>query len=102
MEMVLNNRTLSAQEALEHGLINRVVPVERYLDEALSLAAEIAAQAPLALQLAKEAVNDSFETSLTDGIRKERRNVFFLFASEDQKEGMQAFAEKRRPQWKGR
>jgi enoyl-CoA hydratase len=102
MEMVLNNRTLSATEALDHGLVNYIVPVERFLDEAITLAAEIAERAPVALRLAKEAVNDSFESSLTDGLQKERRNFFYLFASEDQKEGMQAFAEKRPAEWKGR
>ncbi|MBU1660205.1 MAG: enoyl-CoA hydratase, partial [Chloroflexi bacterium] len=102
MEMVLNNRTLSADEALNYGLVNRVVPVERYLDEALKLAADIAARAPLALQLGKEAVNHAFESFLSDGLAGERRAFTFLFASEDQKEGMAAFIEKRKAEWKGR
>lgn len=102
MEMVLNNRTLSANEALQFGLANRVVPVERYLDEALSLAEEIAARAPLAVRLAKEAINAAFETSLSEGLMAERRNFYALFATEDQKEGMKAFLEKRKPQWKGK
>jgi len=102
MEMVLNNRTLTAEEALRHGLVNRVVPVERYLDVALELAAEIAARAPLALRLGKEAVNRAQETHLADGIAEERQAFYFLFASEDQKEGMRAFSEKRKPNWKGR
>lgn len=102
MEMVLNNRTLSAEEAQRYGLVNRVVPVERYLDEALQLAQEIAARAPLALRLGKEAVNRAFETHLADGILEERRAFYFLFASEDQKEGMRAFGEKRKPDWKGK
>jgi enoyl-CoA hydratase len=102
MEMVLNNRTLNAEEALRYGLVNKVVPVERYLDEALALAAEIAARAPLALRMAKEAVNRAFETHLGDGIAEERQAFYFLFSSEDQKEGMRAFAEKRKPNWKGR
>lgn len=102
MEMVLNNRTLSAQEALQFGLINRVVPVERYLEEALNLAGELAARAPLAVQLGKEAVNHAYETFLSEGLKSERRAFYFLFASEDQKEGMQAFAEKRPPRWKGK
>ncbi len=101
MEMILNNRTLTAAEALHFGLVNRVVPVERYLDEALDLAQEIANRAPLAVQLAKEAVNQAFETSLTDGLADERRSFYLLFASQDQKEGMQAFLEKREPNWKG-
>lgn len=101
MEMVLNNRTLTASEALHYGLVNRVVPVERYLQEALELAAEIAACAPLAVRLGKEAVNHAFETTLAEGMADERRAFYFLFASQDQKEGMAAFTEKRKPQWKG-
>ena len=101
MEMVLNNRTLTAAEALQYGLVNRVVPVERYLEEALSLAAEIAARAPLAVRLGKEAVNHAFESFLAEGLADERRAFYFLFASQDQKEGMAAFTEKRKPEWKG-
>jgi enoyl-CoA hydratase len=102
MEMVLNNRTLTAQEALDYGLVNRVVPVERYLEEAMGLAQEIAGRAPLALQLGKEAVNQAFETTLSDGLAEERRAFYFLFASEDQKEGMQAFVAKRKANWQGK
>lgn len=102
MEMVLNNRTLTAEDALRRGLVNSVVPVERYLDEAMQLAAEIAARAPLAVRLGKEAVNRAFETHLGDGIQEERQAFYFLFASEDQKEGMRAFSEKRKPNWKGK
>ena len=101
MEMVLNNRVLSAAEALQLGMLNRVVPVERYLDEALALASELAARAPLALRLGKEAVNNAFESSLTDGIAAERRAFYFLFSTQDQREGMAAFVEKRKPVWKG-
>jgi enoyl-CoA hydratase len=101
MEMVLNNRTLTADEALRYGLVNRVVPVERYLDEAMSLAAEVAARAPLALRLGKEAVNQAFDSFLTEGLKDERRAFYFLFSSQDQKEGMAAFVEKRKPEWKG-
>ncbi len=101
MEMVLNNRTLNAEEALRFGLVNRVVPLERCLPEALDLAAEIAARAPLALRLGKEAVNHAFESFLSDGLHDERRAFYFLFASQDQKEGMAAFTEKRKPEWRG-
>lgn len=101
MEMVLNNRYLSAEEAQHFGLVNRVVPVERYLDEALQLAAEVAARAPLAVRLGKEAVNHAFESFLSDGLADERRAFYLLFASQDQKEGMQAFIEKRKATWKG-
>ncbi|UCH58921.1 MAG: enoyl-CoA hydratase/isomerase family protein [Anaerolineales bacterium] len=101
MEMVLNNRTLTAEEAQQYGLVNRVVPVERYLEEALALAAEIAQRAPLAVRLGKEAVNHAFESFLSDGLADERRSFYFLFSSADQKEGMAAFMEKRKPEWKG-
>ena len=102
MEMVLNDRRLSAQEALQHGLANRVAPVEVYLDEAIKLAASIAARAPVAVQLAKEAVNKAFEMTLEEGLQLEERLFYFLFATEDQKEGMRAFLEKRKPEFKGR
>lgn len=102
MEMVLNSRYLTAEEALQFGLVNRVVPVERYLQEAVALAGEIAERAPLAVRLAKEAVNNAFESHLRDGLSDERRAFYMLFATEDQKEGMSAFIEKRKPQWKGK
>jgi enoyl-CoA hydratase len=101
MEMVLNNRTLSAEEAYQYGLVNRVAPVDSYLDEALQLAGEMADRAPLAVRFGKEAVNRAFETSLSDGLAEERRAFYYLFASQDQKEGMQAFIEKRKPNWQG-
>lgn len=102
MEIVLNNRNLTAQEALAHGLVNRVVPVESYLEEALEFAAQIASRAPLAIRLGKEAVNRAFETPLSDGLAEERRAFYMLFASQDQKEGMQAFIEKRDALWQGK
>lgn len=101
MEMILNNRALSAQEALHFGLVNRVEPVERYLAVAISLAEEIAGRPPLAVRLAKEAVNNAYESFLSDGLADERRAFYFLFSTQDQKEGMQAFIEKRKPEWKG-
>lgn len=101
MEMVLNNRTLTAHEAHHYGLVNRVVPPERYLEEALALASEIADRAPWAVRLGKEAVNHAFESFLSDGLAHERRSFYFLFSSEDQSEGMEAFIEKRPPAWKG-
>ncbi len=102
MEMVLNGRFLTAEEALQHGLINRVVPVELYLEEAVKFAAEIAARAPVALRLAKEAVNAVYEMPLQAGLAHERRLFYMLFSTEDQKEGMDAFINKRKPAWKGR
>jgi enoyl-CoA hydratase len=101
MEMVLNDRRLDAQEALRLRLVNRVVPRERYLEEALALAAEIADRAPLAVRIGKEMVNQAFETTLAEGIADERRSFYFLFSSQDQEEGMQAFLEKRKAGWKG-
>lgn len=102
MEMILNNRWLTAQEALQFGLVNRVYSVESYLDETLKLAAEIAARAPVAVHIARECVNKAFELPLADGINFERRSFYFLFSTQDQKEGMDAFINKREPEWKGR
>jgi len=102
MEMVLNNRTLSANEALNLGLINYVLPVDAYLDKAIALAQEIASRAPLAVQFGKKTVNLAFETPLSRGLERERNAFNFLFATEDQTEGMSAFIEKRQPEWKGR
>lgn len=102
MEMVLNNRQFSAQELAERGLVNRVVPKGEHLSEALKLAKEIACRAPIAVRLAKEAVLAAFETSLQEGLEHERKNFFLLFASEDMREGMQAFIEKRPPHFQGR
>lgn len=102
MEMVINNRTLTAAEAQQFGLVNRIVPVEDYLDAAIVFAEEIASRAPIAVRMAKDAVNAAFETTLTEGLAVEKRNFYPLFATEDQKEGMQAFIEKRKPDWKGK
>ena len=102
MEMILNNRTLSAQEALQFGLLNHVVPVSDYLSKTLKLAEEIAARAPLAVRAAKKMINQSYERFLSDGLEQEKQVFYNLFGSEDQKEGMQAFVEKRKPEWKGK
>lgn len=101
MEMILNNRTLTSQEAYQFGLVNRVVPVDGYLDEAIKLADEIASRAPLAIRAAKKMINQSYELSLSDGLAEEKQAFYNLFASEDQKEGMNAFIAKRKPEWKG-
>jgi enoyl-CoA hydratase len=102
MEMILNDRRITAEEAMQYGLVNRVVDAQSFFDEAMTLAKEISARAPLAVRLAKEAVNHAFESFLSDGLREEIRSFYILFASEDQKEGMQAFIEKRDAQWKGK
>ena len=102
MEIILNDRRLTAEEAARFGLVNRVAPVDRYLEEALELAQKIAQRAPIAVRLGKEAVQFALESSLENGLRHERRLFYLLFATEDQKEGMQAFLEKRKPSWQGR
>lgn len=102
MEMILNNRTLTAQEAYQLGMVNHVVPVAGYLDEALKLAEEIASRAPVAVRVAKKMINQTFERTLSDGLAEEKQQFYNLFATEDQKEGMQAFIEKRKPAWKGK
>ena len=102
MEMVLTGEFLSAAEALRAGLVSRVVPVGQYLEEAYRLAATIAAMSPVAARLAKEAVNRAFETHLDEGLHFERKNFYLTFASDDQKEGMAAFIDKRKPVFTGR
>ena len=102
MQMILTGRNLSARDAYERGLVSEIVAREETLPAALALAAEIAALPPLAVRAAKESVNRAYELSLEAGLEFERRNFFMLFASDDQKEGMRAFIEKRPPTWKGR
>jgi enoyl-CoA hydratase len=102
MEMILNNRTLSAQEACQFGLVNRVVPVDQFLNEALKLAEEIAARAPVAVRVAKKLIQQAYELPLKEGLGEEKREFYDLFTTEDQKEGMKAFVEKRKPNWRGR
>lgn len=102
MEMVLNDRRLNAEEALRFGLVNKVAPKETYLQEAVDFGAQIAARAPVAVRMAKEAVNAAFEMPLQAALAHERRLFYMLFSTEDQKEGMRAFVDKRRAEWKGR
>jgi enoyl-CoA hydratase len=102
MEMVLTGARMSAQELAALGLVNRVVPLSELLPEALKLAKTIAAQAPIAVRLAKDAVQAAFETSLDEGLEIERKNFFLLFATEDMREGMRAFIEKREAHFEGR
>ena len=92
----------AADEAKNHGLVNKVVPVEMYMDEAIDLAREIASMSPIAIKLAKESVNRAFETHLDEGLHFERKNFYLTFSSEDQKEGMSAFVEKRKPDFHGK
>lgn len=102
MEMVLTGKFISAEEAMKAGLINRIVPEEIYLDEAVKLAKEICAQSPIAVRLAKESILKAFDTGLQEGLYFERKNFYMCFASEDQKEGMNAFVEKRTPIFNGK
>ena len=102
MEIILNNRKLSAREAMDIGIVNFLAPVDQYLNEALKLAEEIANRAPLAARAAKKMINESYESSLTEGLDKELKTFYGLFDTEDQKEGMKAFAEKRKAEWKGK
>ncbi len=102
MEMILTGEPMDAREAHDRGLVARVVPDELLVEDALAVAAAIATKSPIALRLAKEAVNAAYELSLTDALAHERRLFYLLFASEDQKEGMAAFLEKRSPDFKGR
>jgi len=102
MEMVLTGKFISAEEALNYGLVNRVVPVEVLLDETLKLAREIARQSPVAIKLTKESVNNAFNSTVDEGLVFERKNFYLTFASQDQKEGMAAFVEKRVPNFKGK
>ena len=102
MDMVLTGRMIDAQEALAAGLVSRVVPADRLMDEAEEAARAIAGFSRPAVLAAKEAVRRAAETPLSEGLRFERRLFHALFATADQKEGMNAFLEKRRPEWKHR
>lgn len=101
MELILTGRTLGAAEAHAAGLVNRLAPVNDFLEEAERLAAEIADRAPVAVRLAREAVRHGIETTVREGLEVERRNFYLLFDTDDQKEGMRAFIEKRKPKYKG-
>jgi enoyl-CoA hydratase len=99
MELILTGRQFSAQEALEMGLINKVVPAELTIEEAKNLAKTIAEKPAIAVRLGKEAILKAFDTTIEGGLDYERKLFYLLFASADQKEGMQAFMEKRPPIW---
>ena len=102
MDMILTGRMLSADEALEFGLVARVVAREAWLDEAKRVAREVAAKAPISVRLAKEAVDEAFEAPLSVGLQLERRAFYLVRASEDATEGLTAFVEKRKPDFRGR
>lgn len=102
MEIMLTDRRLTAAEALQYGLVNRVTAPEVYLDEAIKLASRVAAMSQVAVRLTKDAINKAYETTLHEGLEFEKRNFYMAFGTEDKAEGMKAFIEKRKPQWKNR
>jgi enoyl-CoA hydratase len=102
MELVLTGSFINAEEAHYYGLVNKVVPVEFFLTEAIQLASKIAEKSPIAVQLAKESVLKAYEMPLQEALYFERKNFYMLFATEDQKEGMAAFVEKRKAVFKGK
>ncbi|MBK9331287.1 MAG: enoyl-CoA hydratase/isomerase family protein [Ignavibacteria bacterium] len=102
MEMILTGRMFSADEMFEAGLVTRVVENEIYLDEAVEIAKDISSKPTIAVQLAKECILKSFDSTIEAGLEFERKNFYLLFATEDKFEGMKAFVEKRKADWKGR
>lgn len=102
MEVMLTDRKLSAEEALKYGLVNKVVAPEVYLDEAIKLAQKVASMSQVAIQLTKDAINQAYEATLTEGLLIEKKNFLLSFGTEDKQEGMEAFVEKRKPEWKNK
>jgi enoyl-CoA hydratase len=102
MDMILTGRMLSAREALDFGLVARVVAQEAWLDEAKRVAHEIAAKSPISVRLAKEAIDAAFETPLGAGVEFERRSFYLARAADDATEGLNAFIEKRLPKFEGK
>jgi enoyl-CoA hydratase len=102
MDVILSGRRLNANEALQAGIVARVVAKEAWLDEAKRVARHIAEKGPVATRLAKESVDRAYETTLAAGLEAERRALYLAFASEDAKEGLSAFTEKRKPEFRGR
>ncbi len=102
MEMVLTGRPIDAREAERHGLVNRVVAPEQVVEEAKELGRRIAEKPPISVQLSKRAVLKALDTPLTEGVEYERQLFYFLFGTEDAREGINAFVEKRKPEYKGR
>jgi len=102
MEMILTGKSISAEEALRIGLVNKIVPAESLMDEAKKIASEIASKPPISVRAAKEAIVRAQDTTLEVGLEFERRAFYLLFATEDGKEGMKAFLEKRKPVFKGK
>ncbi|MBV6478911.1 MAG: putative enoyl-CoA hydratase echA8 [Ignavibacteria bacterium] len=102
MEVILSGRMFTAKEMSDAGLVTKVVDPDIYLDEAIELAKEISSKPPIAIQLAKECILKSLDSTIESGLEFERKNFYLLFASEDKAEGMKAFVEKRKAEWKGK
>jgi enoyl-CoA hydratase len=102
MDLILTGRMLGAEEARQLGLVARVVPQDSWLESAKQVAREIASKSPVSARLAKEAIDEAFETSLSAGIDFERRSFYLARASEDADEGLSAFVEKRKPEFRGK
>jgi enoyl-CoA hydratase len=102
MEMILTDKRIGAEEAKTLGLVSRVVPKEACVEEAKKVAAQIASKSPVAIKLAKMSINKAFEMGLSDGLDFERELFYMLFSSEDAKEGMHAFMDKRKPEFRGK
>lgn len=102
LEWILTAERINAQTALHYGIINKIVAPELLMEEAIGFAKGIAAQPPLAVRMIKDSVNKAVDYSLYEGMQYERKNFYILFASDDQKEGMKAFVEKRKPHFTGR
>jgi enoyl-CoA hydratase len=102
MDMILTGRMLSAEEGRQLGLVARVVPQDTWLEGAKQVAREIASKSPVSVRLAKESVDEAFETPLSAGIDFERRSFYLVRASEDAEEGLSAFIEKRKPEFRGK
>jgi enoyl-CoA hydratase len=101
MEMILTGTMITAEDAKLHGLVNRVVPPRQQVEEAKKVGLEVAAKGPIAVRLAKKAINEAYEVGLSDGLDYERQLFYQLFATQDKDEGMKAFIEKRKPEFKG-
>lgn len=102
MEIMLTDRKLGADEALQSGLVNRVAPLDQYMDVAIAIAVKVAGRSQVAIRLTKEAINKAYEMTLQEALDFERRNFLVAFGSEDKVEGMRAFIEKRKAEWKNR
>jgi enoyl-CoA hydratase len=102
MEIILTGKRINAEEAYRFGLVNLVVPKELYLEEAKRIARIISEKSPVAVKLAKAAINKAFEVGLSQGLDFERELFYLLFSSQDKEEGMKAFIEKRKPEFRGR